>query len=65
MGETNSFLTVTLDLSDPVEIHDFASFFAVLGSQFDDYLARNYPDLKGTARLYVREVRHHVRSAGR
>lgn len=58
MGETESFLTITLDLSDPVEIHDFAAFFAGMGSQFDDWLARTHPDLKGTARLYVREVRH-------
>lgn len=57
MGETDSFLTITLDLSDPVEIHDFAAFFAGMGSQFDDWLGRNHPDLKGTARLYVREVR--------
>lgn len=58
MGEVDSFLTITLDLAEPVEIHDFAAFFAGLGSQFDDYLAKHHPDLKGTARLYVREVRH-------
>ncbi|WP_127144914.1 hypothetical protein [Pelagibacterium montanilacus] len=58
MGETDSYLTVTLDLDDPVEISDFAAFFAGLGSQFDEYLATNHPDLKGSAQLYVREVRH-------
>lgn len=57
MGEADSYLTITLDLAEPVEIHDFAAFFAGMGAQFDDYLARNHPDLRGTARLYVREVR--------
>jgi hypothetical protein len=58
MGEAHSFLTVTLDLAEPIEISDFAAFFAGLGCQFDDYLRTHYPDLKGTAKLYVREVRH-------
>lgn len=57
MAGTNSYLTVTLDLSEPIEISDFAAFFAGLASQFDDYLAERHPDLKGTAKLYVREVR--------
>ncbi len=57
MEENNAYLTITLDLRDPVEIGDFAALFAGLGSQFDDYLKHNHPELKGGARMYVKEVR--------
>ncbi|MBX3584744.1 MAG: hypothetical protein KF810_22950 [Rhizobiaceae bacterium] len=57
MGESNAYLTITLDLDDPVEIGDFASLFAGIGGQFDDYIRENHPDLKGRAQMYVREVR--------
>lgn len=50
VGEVDSFLTVTLDLAEPIDIADFAAFFAGLGSQFDEYLASHHPELKGTAR---------------
>lgn len=57
MRESNAYLTITLDLEEPVEIVDFAALFAGIGSQFDDYLKRNHPELKGQARMYVKEVR--------
>lgn len=58
MGASDAYFEVTLDLSDPIEVGDFAAFFAGLAGQFDDWLASTHPDLKGTAKLYVREVRH-------
>lgn len=58
MKEGQAYITITLDLRDPVEITDFAAMFAGIGAQFDAYLKRNHPDIKGTAKLYVREVRH-------
>lgn len=58
MSEGQSYITITLDLRDPVEINDFAAMFAGVGAQFEDYLKKHHPDLKGTAKLYVREVRH-------
>lgn len=58
MEEANAYFTVTLDFKEPIEISDFVAFFAGLSSQFDLYIAKNHPDLKGTAKLYVREVRH-------
>jgi hypothetical protein len=57
MQETNAYITVTLDLKDPVDIEDFAKFFAGFGAQFDDFLAEEHPDLKGKSRMFVREVR--------
>lgn len=57
MGETKAYLSITLDLREPVEIIDFARLFASLGKQFDDYVAANHPELKGEAKMYVRKVR--------
>lgn len=57
MEDTTSYLTVTLDLADPVEITDFAAFFAGIGAQFDRFLQESHPDMKGTAQMYVKEVR--------
>jgi len=57
MDEQKSFLTITLNLSEPVEIGDFASHFAGMGAEFDRYIAKEHPSLKGRARIYVREVR--------
>ncbi len=58
MNEGQAYITITLDLRDPIEINDFAAMFAGVGAQFEAYLKRHHPDLKGNARLYVREVRH-------
>src|SRR3546814_8340461 len=57
MEGANSYLTVTLDLSDPVEIGDFAALFSGMGAQFERYLAEQHPDLKGQAHMFVKEVR--------
>lgn len=57
MEGANSYLTVTLDLAEPVEIADFAALFAGIGSQFDRYLATTHPDMKGGAHMFVKEVR--------
>lgn len=53
-----AYLTVKLNLNEPIEIGDFAAHFAGLGSEFDNYIALNHPSLKGHAQMYVREVRH-------
>src|SRR3546814_4354002 len=45
------------DLSDPVEIGDFAALFSGMGAQFERYLAEQHPDLKGQAHMFVKEVR--------
>jgi hypothetical protein len=57
MDGANSYLSVKLDLGEPVEIADFAAFFAGIGSQFDRYLAEHHPQMKGEAKMFVKEVR--------
>lgn len=57
MREINSYLTVTLDLSEPVEIGDLAAFYSGLGAQFESFLKQNYPDVRGEAKIFVKEIR--------
>jgi hypothetical protein len=57
MDAHEAFLTVKLDLTDPVEIHDFAAHFAGIGAEFEVYLQKQRPDLKGSAKIYIKEVR--------
>lgn len=58
MDGSTAYLELKLDLADPVEISDFAALFAGLGGQFDKYLKDEHPEVAGSARLYVKEVRH-------
>ena len=57
MERGRSYITLTLDLSEPIEVLDFAQAFSSLASQFDDYLRENHPDLVGEAKIYISEVR--------
>ena len=50
-------VVVSLDLAEPVEIHDFVSTFAGLGGQFERFLRAEKPDLDGEVKVYVKEVR--------
>lgn len=52
-----AYLEVKLHLDDPVEISDFAALFAGLGSEFERYLSDEHPEMHGSARMYVQEVR--------
>jgi len=56
--QSKAYLTLTLDLKNPVEIEDFAKAFAGIAGMFDDYLRQEHPSLRGEANLYVKEVRH-------
>lgn len=55
--ETDAYLTVTLDLKDPIELGDFGRLFAALGEQFEAHIRRKHPNLKGEARFYIREIK--------
>ena len=57
MRNADAYLEIKLDLSDPVEIGDFAALFAGFGAEFERYLAENHPEAAGTAKMYVSEVR--------
>ena len=52
-----TFYRLTLELEQPVELHDFAAAFASIGDQWQHFIAEEHPDLTPTARFYVREVR--------
>jgi hypothetical protein len=57
MGEAGAYLSIKLDLGEPVEIGDFAALFSGMGGQFEDYLRDHHPEAAGSVRMYVREVR--------
>ncbi|VAW20515.1 hypothetical protein MNBD_ALPHA12-698 [hydrothermal vent metagenome] len=57
MKNTNSYISINLNLKEPVEIGDFAAMFAGVGMQFDRHLSEHHPELKGKAKMYIREVR--------
>lgn len=58
MSESEAYLSIRLDLGEPVEISDFAALFAGMGGQFEEYLKDEYPEAAGSVRMYVREVRN-------
>lgn len=57
MKHADAYISIKLDLTDPVEISDFAALFAGFGADFDRYLQQEHPKLAASARMYVREVR--------
>jgi len=57
MKNADAYLEIRLDLSDPIEIGDFAALFAGFGAEFERYLSENHPASAGTAKMYVSEVR--------
>lgn len=57
VSDSGAYITVSLDLKQPVEITDFAKLFAALGEQFDEYIAKHHPDISGKAKIFIKEVR--------
>ncbi len=57
MEEQRPFITLTLDLQDPVEIADFVALFASVGRQYEQYIKVTYPDANSEAKVFVHEVR--------
>lgn len=57
MESSNAYLSVRLDLDQPVEISDFAALFAGMGGQFESFLKSEHPEMSGSVRMYVKEVR--------
>lgn len=57
VADARGHLTLTLDLSEPIEVEEFARLFAGLGGMFDDYLREEQSTAKGQVRLYIKEVR--------
>ncbi len=57
MGETGAHIRLKLDNSQPIALSDFVAHFSGIGSQFEKFVAREYPALKGESEFYVKEVR--------
>lgn len=57
MAENIPYLSIKLDLEEPVEISDFAALFSGFGSQFEEYVRDSHPKAAGSIHMYVREVR--------
>jgi hypothetical protein len=57
MTKERAHIRLKLDNSQPIAISDFVSQFVGIGSQFERFIAREYPSLKGESEFYVNEVR--------
>ncbi len=57
VADAQAYITVTIDLNDPIELSDFVGLFASMAKQFDDYLREKHPDLHGEGHIYIKEVR--------
>ncbi len=57
MEDGGAAVVVSLDLRQPVEIHDFVATFAGLGGQFERFVRRERPNLEGEVKVFVKEVR--------
>ncbi|WP_374633357.1 hypothetical protein [Ferrovibrio sp.] len=57
MREKRPFITIELDLTNPIELVDFVSFFGALSNQFERYVKQHIPNAESEARFFVQEVR--------
>jgi len=57
MGEDGAHIRLKLDNSQPIALSDFVSQFVGVGSQFEKFVAREYPELKSDSEFFVKEVR--------
>lgn len=49
-------MTFKIEHREPIEIGDFVSSFTSIASQYQRYLAAQYPELNGDAQIYVKQV---------
>ena len=60
MDEHTPYITISLDLVDPIELEDFVGFFGAVSIEtINDYLKSfaEYPDVAPEAKFFVKEVR--------
>lgn len=57
MGEEGAHIRLKLDNSQPIALSDFVSQFVGVGTQFEKFIAREHPSLKGESEFFVNEVR--------
>lgn len=57
MREDGAHIRLKLDNSQPIALANFVAQFVGIGEQFEKYIAREHPNLKGESEFYVKEVR--------
>lgn len=57
MKHSSAHLILKLDTDQPVELGAFVGAFTSIGNELERFVAERYPDFKGKAEFYVREVR--------
>lgn len=57
MTDEKPYLTLTLNLTGPIEAGDLGKMFESLAIEFEDSLVSGHPDLVGQAKIYVKEIR--------
>lgn len=57
MEEGSKYVELRICLRDPAELGSLVEAFAAVASQFETYLRREHPNLKGAAKLFVQDIR--------
>ncbi len=57
MHESPAHLILKLDTDEPIELSAFVGAFTSIGNELERFVGQRYPDLKGKAEFYVKEVR--------
>jgi len=57
MGDDGAHIRLNIDTREPIALSDFVANFVGIGNQFDKFVARELPELKGDSEIYIKEVR--------
>lgn len=57
MQESSAHLILKIDTDQPIELGAFVGAFTSIGNELERFVGQRYPDVKGSAEFYVKEVR--------
>lgn len=57
MTENDAYLSITLNMTDPIEVRNLARLFVAIDDQFRRHIEDTHPDLKGEVKIYIREIK--------
>jgi hypothetical protein len=57
MKNGTAFIQLEIDTTQPIELNDFISAFASIGSEYSRYILKEHPDWGKDAKIYVSQVR--------
>jgi hypothetical protein len=57
MTEGTPYVELRIDLKSPAELSRLVGFFSSIANQFETYIRREHPNLKGDAQLFVKDIR--------